>query len=458
MENNTYEQEIDLKDLMFAVFRKWRPIILAAVILGILLGGYKVGSGLMKQRSSEFVQTAQDDYQSDISMYEKTKSNYEREIENLTANLEFQEEYYESSVLMQISPYDKCVASADIFVKTELPEIIDGKYIMVTDRADSVLRAYSSFVTQEAGLKTADRMGLTPNNFRELVTVEVDYESNIMNIAVAYLDEKGAGELLEGILSELKDAFPVMEESLGEHQMMVLNQNVASVTDLELLNEQKRNADMLVTLQKTLQERETALEELKEPLMPAALSNMALLKSGVKYGILGGVLGAFMAVFMICVVFLMSDKLNSEKELKNRFGLKVLGVFAQKRKKRAFSGIDNWLDRLEGKSGMAEERVYEVLSVNVENYKEGSSKLMLTGTVNDELLQDIAKKLSPLLKGTILSVASNMNESAATLKLLPECDAVILVEERGNSKFPEIEQELEVIRNLKKNVIGCIVL
>ena len=32
MENHNYEQEIDLKDLMFAVFHKWRGIILVAVI------------------------------------------------------------------------------------------------------------------------------------------------------------------------------------------------------------------------------------------------------------------------------------------------------------------------------------------------------------------------------------------------------------------------------------------
>ena len=32
MDNHNYEQEIDLKDLMFAVFHKWRGIILVAVI------------------------------------------------------------------------------------------------------------------------------------------------------------------------------------------------------------------------------------------------------------------------------------------------------------------------------------------------------------------------------------------------------------------------------------------
>ena len=41
MDYNTEEQEIDLKDLMFAVFHKWRPLILVAVICGLLLGGVK---------------------------------------------------------------------------------------------------------------------------------------------------------------------------------------------------------------------------------------------------------------------------------------------------------------------------------------------------------------------------------------------------------------------------------
>lgn len=39
MDNNStyeqYEQEIDLKDLMFAVLHKWRPVILVAVVLAV---------------------------------------------------------------------------------------------------------------------------------------------------------------------------------------------------------------------------------------------------------------------------------------------------------------------------------------------------------------------------------------------------------------------------------------
>ena len=44
--NNNYEQEIDLKDLMFAVLRKWRPIIVIAVVFAVLLGALKTVKGI----------------------------------------------------------------------------------------------------------------------------------------------------------------------------------------------------------------------------------------------------------------------------------------------------------------------------------------------------------------------------------------------------------------------------
>ena len=53
-----YEQEIDLKDLMFAVLRRWRPIILIAIIFAFLLGGFKAVRGLGQMKDAEYVETA----------------------------------------------------------------------------------------------------------------------------------------------------------------------------------------------------------------------------------------------------------------------------------------------------------------------------------------------------------------------------------------------------------------
>ena len=79
MDYNTEEQEIDLKDLMFAVFHKWRSLILVAVICGLLLGGVKGFMTYKEQSDPEVRKEADLTYSADLELYEKNKDTYEKE-------------------------------------------------------------------------------------------------------------------------------------------------------------------------------------------------------------------------------------------------------------------------------------------------------------------------------------------------------------------------------------------
>lgn len=83
MDNQTYEQEIDLKDLMFVVLHRWRGIILAAVIFAVLLGGYKLASASFSTGSEVTVEEQQNDYADEMKLYESTRALYEQDIERL---------------------------------------------------------------------------------------------------------------------------------------------------------------------------------------------------------------------------------------------------------------------------------------------------------------------------------------------------------------------------------------
>ena len=99
MENNSNEVvEIDLKDLMFAVLHKWRPVLAVAVIMAVLLGGAKGTMTYRKQNDPETAKEARVTYQNDLELYEKNKSTYEREMENLRTDIANQQEYLDHSV------------------------------------------------------------------------------------------------------------------------------------------------------------------------------------------------------------------------------------------------------------------------------------------------------------------------------------------------------------------------
>ena len=66
--NSTYDQEIDLKDLMFAVLYKWRPVVIAAVVIGLLLGGFKAFSTYKSQNDPTVITEKEADYQKDLEM------------------------------------------------------------------------------------------------------------------------------------------------------------------------------------------------------------------------------------------------------------------------------------------------------------------------------------------------------------------------------------------------------
>ena len=179
MDNHNYEQEIDLKDLMFAVFHKWRGIILVAVILGILLGGFKLGSGLINKGSGESVADTEETYAEDQDIYERTQALYELEIEDLKEKIKAQETYLTNSILMRISPYNKYTASAEVFVKTDVLDNTGGVYLLQSDPADGIIKAYEGIVKRADGLDRISGKSIDNQYIRELIGTNVDYEGNV---------------------------------------------------------------------------------------------------------------------------------------------------------------------------------------------------------------------------------------------------------------------------------------
>lgn len=459
MDNNTYEQEIDLKDLIFAVLKRWRFIIITAFVFGVLLGGYKCVKEFMNHRNAEFVAEAQEEYEKDLARYEQSKKGYERNIENLTASIAYQEAYKENSVLLKIDPYNKGVASADIFVRMPEEPQESGLIVTTVDPADSLVQAYASAVQQSGFLADrAKKKKIDLVYLRELIKVTSDYNSNMFHVDVTYTNEQDAERLLNEIIDNVEDIYPDMQVKLGAHSLEVVNQVTSVITDQDLSDYQEKKVNELADANKNLADTETALKALTEPELPTALSKKLILKSGIKYGGLGGVFGAFLSAFGMCVIYLMNGKLNSDEDLKQRFGIKFLGGFSEVRRKRAFYGIDNLLARLEGIDDLADDTACDMIAASIETLADKEQPVLFTGTVSEEVLKGLTAKLQERLPGQKLEIASDINRNPASFRKIPGYSEIILVEARKTSKCREIEKEIETVFNMKKSFTGYIVL
>jgi len=453
------EQEIDLKELLFFVLRKWRMVLLSALILAVLVGGYKLGKGLLKQENENYIASSQKKYETDKKDYEQKKDTYEISIKNLTDDIHYAEEYRANSILQKIDPYNKWVASADVFVKMEDIQQENRINVYDSDPADSVLKAYESAVKKGIEIQNLSKeKGLDLKYLIELIRVMPDYQSNMLTITATDTDEVGAQEILDVILKSLENKQPVVQQDLGGHSIVVMNQNLSTKADTDLAKTQKSGIENLASMRQSLEDTEKKLEELKEPEVPATLSSKGLVKSGIKFGVLGGAAGGFLACFFASALFYFNNKVYNSDELKTRFGIRILGGFIRKKEKRAFSKIDSLLDKLQGIEYITDTAVYERIAANIGIYTEKNQLILLTGTVEEDNISRITADLKGRLPDLRFESAGDMSKYPETLKKLPKADGVILIEAAGVSKYNNIQKELETITSIKKNVIGCIIL
>ena len=463
MYTEDYEQEIDLKDLLFVLLYKWRVLLLAAVIGAALLGGYKSLKGSAPE--TDLPQT--ESYQEELENYKSEKLAVENAIENLGNSMEEQNHYLAEAPLMQINPYKEAFSSADVLV--EVSEIKDRGL-------ESLLKAYEySLENGDYVQQTAQAMDTEDRYVRETIGVSSSLGSDensgiglvlelqdetaargILHITVVGVDKEYTETVMKSVLDQVEELHTRLEGELKAHQIRILNQSSGEQVDRDLLTQQQTVRNNVTALQKTQKDLKTSLDGMQEPVDASSAAGSS--KSIVKYVILGFLAGGFVSVCAVAGLYIMGDKVTSDKEIVNRYRIKSLGAFSVVPKKRAFGFIDSWLRRLAGDDKIwPDDVIYEMIEANAANYAEGKKSLFVTGLASEKHLEQVCEHLKNALPQVQIVCERNLVESASARRKLAEAEGMILVEERGNSKYSVIAQELELAKNVNTDVIGVIV-
>lgn len=124
--------------------------------------------------------------------------------------------------------------------------------------------------------------------------------------------------------------------------------------------------------------------------------------------------------------------------------------------------IDRWIDRLEGNNWdkvTREECLRRVAAGIQVAFQEGQEgKLLFAGTAAPQEVERVAKEVEALLPDRRVSCVSgkNVSQDAETVLLAKDCFGVVLVEEKNNSLYPAIEQEIAAFKDMEKGILGFV--
>ena len=466
--NENYEQEIDLKWLFYRVLRSWRSICVWAIIIGIVIGLGSIGLHFIKCLDPEYLPEQEQNFEREHASWVATGENLLAELSNLEDTRANQVEYNEKSVLMQINPLREYNASFEVYVYYDY-QIDPNLTYQNIDLSDRILKAYATYMTNgEMYQYIINNLSydLELRYLQEILGVSVDYNNNMISVSAKQQDAIMCQEILDLAKEGMLSRFDMINKTIGEHEITTTNSSTYEAVNLALDSTQKANIQYISSLDIALQEtNEAYLEWKEEPEPQPEYTLIEVIKNAIKLLVIGGVIAGVVLCVFVAFGALMSGKLLNLEEVKNRFGLRIIGQLPTERVKKPFAFVSRWFSTFGGVTMVPEDynRLAKMIGSSLKSdlisREEGNTwkKIAFTGTVSEEEIKKLLTSLNMNSSYQLIS-ALDILTNAESIEKVMNADCVVLVEKQEHTKVIDMEKELEALKAWNKIVLGVVVL
>lgn len=454
------EENITLSELLAAVIREWKKVIVAALVLALLLGGFQsyrlISQSKDPQNSPDAIESR---YQDAMKSYNIQKETLEISFQDKQKELESEQEYIENSLLMKLDPYNEYVT----YIHLAISDLDEGAFQQVFRQQDTPIDYLTSKIQNQylaiwQILDLADLLDL-PNGpkaeskyLQEAVTLECAEGSllKITGFGTSALESKRLADAAYDCLLNYQDA--VIDGSYP-HRFSVVNRTTKSIVNMSLRDLQKSHFSSVETLTTDIEALQTQLDELSEPEREMGFSAGVMVKSVIKYMILGLAAGTFLACFCIFVMAIFSSKTVSSFQLERQLSAPYLGTGKTPTKMERLAnrviGERTWRN-----SEMAVSYVVEQLKALL---PAESSLLILTTLTESRAGKSISALQSAITAaGYTVHIVYEAAHNPKAVKGILQYEQIILAETVKNSSLMDVKSVLDQIQLYKKAPTGFI--
>ena len=456
--NYEYEEEIDLKQLLVYVLRKWRVMLAAAVVLGLLLGGAKMAKGFLDLQDPEKVEASIKEAELAQENYDTAKAQLANQMAEYNRQLDDYQRYAEHSLYMKIDPYAVYQESITYVVTTGY-QILPNMTYQTLNWMGPVLSAYTSVATSVtlSDLPPEGSAGLSEewdaDSLDKLIKVETNVNDGKLTITASAESEARAKAILQAVKQKVEDNKASVAEAAGEHKLSVISEKSTITVDQTIINDRELRLRNITALREAA---DKAVEKYNKLSIPSktGLSAGGAVKGGIKFAVLGGVAGVFLSAFFYCLQFLMNGKLNSINNLKERYKTRILAVLPPERK---HGWIDRIIDAIEGMKTVPEdaEKILSVAAMSIGKAGDACT-ISLAGTAPAETKAKIAEIMQKTEGITVINAGDLLMDPEAVRKVR-DADGVILAEAKNRSAVSDIERETEILNGIGVPLKGFII-
>ena len=440
------ETEIDLIDLGRYLLRRIVWILIAGFVCAALIGGYQYYKAKNTVPDPKAAALAETEHELERAIYEQQSELISTSDESTLELIRKQKEYLETSLLMQLDPYHVWKAQTLVRVTSRSEDFpayhFEELYKFDLSNAVAFGELAEKMGTERAYLREMFSVWSTGSptgagdDTSNVILRDEDYEDRLTS-KVFYIQTMGrsrdeAMELMEVLLAELESSHQKYAKEYP-HDLEVFSTSCVQTVDTGIRNTQK---DHMAYTQSLLYQMKDNVDKgvlLKEPGELQAVVEGISRRNLLKYGLIGFVLGALLICVVFVIRYVLNDKLVDYKDLERKgLILKDLG---------SLSG-----------QGVS------MAAANIRNFAGDRKKLLVTGMASEAEFRDACTSLQEYLSEYELVDARDLLHNPASREQLPGCDAVVLVEQKGVTRYSAIREEVTFLANAEKEIVGIVIL
>lgn len=475
--NESLEKSISIMDLLLTVLKYLGIILMAGIILGGAMFGYKytkhTNAFNVLDANTKIAGESDVDYQLRAKNVNRAKD-IVISMNKINNQIENQRRYLTNSLYMQVDAENVYQSTVQVVLTLEKNDV-NGLDV-------ALLGAYERDIKTGSFLNEyAEKNGTRADYILELitfsstlantVTVSVDNNSDkagSMFITVYGPSKEYVDDVMALVTSEIENVQKTLNTSVAKHGISFVNNQSMVKSESLIRDGQANQTAKLETLQKQIQTYLDSLDKVAAELgvsdrneiisyfggnneagVTAASNGF---KPALKFCIIGFLGGAFLAAVFFFLKYIFGKKVISQAQFFNRFaGVKKIGVLKPSCKRCKF---DELIDVKSGDDAkMTSENISKLISANFENLTKGGKKILITGTGDKKAMEGAVKDL-----GIKADFKPDMFSNPDVLKAMPEYDGVVLLEQRKVSLYKNIETEIDLIANSGVELIGAILI
>lgn len=438
------------RDCFFYIVRRWKSIVIVALVAAILMCGLDVYKTLRRwDRDKKQCEIDAIDYQDALKIADDAATVFDNQIE---ANNEEIERLQEDPILE--FDIDK-VGTSSVFLQFDEVDNGEGG---TRPFPTGLMTLYTNALTDITDWDKVGKKGDIKGKYaRELFTYTVDVTGRTIYLKIHGKTEKQSSAMLESILDQLASYTETLDSDtracftysevnkytkVGKDEGFEIIQNGIRNTIRDLNNDN-------VNLNNVKAEVEYPVEP---PTMP---STFDVVKSFIKYFVFGCAVGGCGMIAIYYVLFYLNNRLHSADELEHYTEANTIVYDSVKKSK-----LDRFIANKENRGLLYSQEEAVIRTVNnIKLAHPDVSKIMFTGIRSDEQIKAIKSSLEKTKDlGLQYGLEKNVLTDKEAFDHLKYYDAVVLVEKLDKISVSLIKKEIEQIDIAGKKVVGGLII